>query len=103
MSIHICSIMRPALAHGRCLLVCPSRRGARPVSWRHDHWRLPPPNSPFLPRACKRGMSVTVSDANIGARRLYELLGYRETARRPMVKEQWVNEGHEWVLITKVL
>jgi len=48
-------------------------------------------------------MSVTVSDANIGGRRLYELLGYRETARRTMVKERWVNEGHEWVLITKVL
>jgi ribosomal protein S18 acetylase RimI-like enzyme len=51
----------------------------------------------------KRGMSVIVSDANIGARRLYERLGYRETARRTMVKEQWVNEGREWVLITKVL
>ena len=48
-------------------------------------------------------MSVTVSDANIGGRRLYELLGYRETARRTMVKEQWVSEGHEWILMAKVL
>jgi ribosomal protein S18 acetylase RimI-like enzyme len=48
-------------------------------------------------------MSVIVSNANIGARRLYERFGYREMARRTMVKEQWVNEGHEWVLMTKVL
>jgi len=51
----------------------------------------------------KCGMSVIVSDANIGARRLYERVEYRETARRTMVKEQWVNEGHEWILLTKAL
>ena len=33
----------------------------------------------------KRGMSVIVSDANLGARRLYERLGYNETARRLMI------------------
>jgi ribosomal protein S18 acetylase RimI-like enzyme len=48
-----------------------------------------------------RGMSVIVSDANTGARSLYERLGYRETARRSMVKEGWINEGREWVLLTK--
>lgn len=48
-----------------------------------------------------RGMSVIVSDANRGARRLYERLGYAETAKRPMVKEGWVNDGTEWVLMTK--
>lgn len=47
-----------------------------------------------------RGMSVIVSDANTGARRLYERIGYRETARRPMVKEGWINDGQEWVLLT---
>ncbi|MBI4725373.1 MAG: GNAT family N-acetyltransferase [Rhodomicrobium sp.] len=51
----------------------------------------------------KRGMSVIVSDANTGARRLYERLGYREQARRPMVKEDWISEGQEWVLLTKSL
>jgi ribosomal protein S18 acetylase RimI-like enzyme len=50
----------------------------------------------------KRGMSIIVSDANIGARRLYERLGYREVARRTMVKEQWVSDGHEWVLLIKL-
>lgn len=51
----------------------------------------------------KRGMSVIVSGANPGARRLYERQGYRETARRRMVKENWVSEGREWVLLTKAL
>jgi ribosomal protein S18 acetylase RimI-like enzyme len=48
-----------------------------------------------------RGMSVIVSDENTGARRLYENLGYREAARRKMVKENWSNEGRQWVLLTK--
>jgi ribosomal protein S18 acetylase RimI-like enzyme len=50
----------------------------------------------------KRGMSIIVSDANIGARRLYERLGYREVARRTMVKEKRVGDGHEWVLLIKL-
>jgi ribosomal protein S18 acetylase RimI-like enzyme len=49
------------------------------------------------------GMSIIVSDANAGARRLYERSGYREAAIRPMVKEDWVNEGLHWVLLTKPL
>ncbi len=48
-----------------------------------------------------RGMSVVVSDANTGARRLYERCGYAETARRDMVKEGWENPGRSWVLLTK--
>jgi ribosomal protein S18 acetylase RimI-like enzyme len=48
-----------------------------------------------------KGMSVIVSDANHGARRLYERTGYSEIARRPMVKEGWENEGTEWVLLSK--
>jgi ribosomal protein S18 acetylase RimI-like enzyme len=51
--------------------------------------------------AGKRGMSVIVSDANPGARRLYERCGYGETGTRPMVKERWVNKGRNWVLLTK--
>jgi ribosomal protein S18 acetylase RimI-like enzyme len=49
----------------------------------------------------KRGMSVIVSDANLGAHRLYERLGYNERARRPMVKDNWESEGQSWVLLTK--
>jgi ribosomal protein S18 acetylase RimI-like enzyme len=51
----------------------------------------------------KRGMSVVVSNANTGARRLYERLGYRAAGRCSMVKEDWINDGTEWVLLTKSL
>ena len=49
----------------------------------------------------KRGMSVIVSDANMGGRRLYERCGYREAATRHMVKDNWINDGQNWVLLTK--
>ena len=42
-----------------------------------------------------------MSDANEGARRLYNRLGYEEVARRPMLKEQWENRGNNWVLMIK--
>jgi ribosomal protein S18 acetylase RimI-like enzyme len=50
-----------------------------------------------------RGVSVIVSDGNIGARRLYERCGYKDSATRSMVKENWRNEGQSWVLLTKDL
>jgi RimJ/RimL family protein N-acetyltransferase len=50
-----------------------------------------------------RGLSIIVSDANTGARRLYERCGYREAGRRRKVKEEWQNPGTEWVLLTKPL
>ena len=51
----------------------------------------------------KSGMSVIVSDANPGARRLYERCGYEVNGMRPMVKEDWENEGRDWVLLAKTL
>ena len=48
-----------------------------------------------------RGLSLIVSDANPGARRLYERLGYAEVARRPMVREQWQTDGRYWVLMIR--
>ena len=51
----------------------------------------------------KRGMSVIVSDTNSGARRLYERCGYGAIATRPVIKEGWVNDGENWVLLTKAL
>ena len=48
-----------------------------------------------------RGMSIIVSDANTGARRLYERHGYSERASRTMVKDEWVNDGENWVLLVK--
>jgi GNAT superfamily N-acetyltransferase len=49
------------------------------------------------------GLSIIVSDANTGARTLYERSGYRERARRPKVKNGWQAEGAGWVLLTKGL
>jgi ribosomal protein S18 acetylase RimI-like enzyme len=49
------------------------------------------------------GLSIIVNGANFGARRLYERCGYREIATRPIVKEDWENEGDDWVLLVKVL
>lgn len=48
-------------------------------------------------------MSIIVSDANEGARRLYERCGYSETARRRAVKDGWDNPVTDWVLLTKTL
>ena len=49
----------------------------------------------------KAGMSVIVADNNQNARKLYERCDYQERAHRPMVKEDWVSEGENWVLLTK--
>ena len=49
----------------------------------------------------KSGLSIIVSEANTGARRLYGTCGYRRIADRPMVKEGWQNNGERWVLLTK--
>jgi ribosomal protein S18 acetylase RimI-like enzyme len=47
------------------------------------------------------GLSIIVSDANTGARRLYERTGYVERAMRPMVKEGWKHDGCNWVLLVR--
>lgn len=46
-------------------------------------------------------LSIIVSDANGGARRLYERCGFRLVASRPMVKEDWISDGENWLLLTK--
>lgn len=51
----------------------------------------------------KSMMSIIISDANHGARALYERAGYREIASRTMVKEDWQNDSTAWVLLTKAL
>ena len=51
--------------------------------------------------ADRQGLSIIVSDANTGARRLYERCGYGEVARRRKVKEDWQNPGKDWVLLVK--
>jgi RimJ/RimL family protein N-acetyltransferase len=49
----------------------------------------------------RRGLSIIVSDANSGARRLYERCGYKFKAQRKLEKEDWVSEGQHWLLLTK--
>jgi ribosomal protein S18 acetylase RimI-like enzyme len=49
----------------------------------------------------KKGMSVIVADNNKAARRLYERMGYRPVADRPMVKENWESPGSAWILLLK--
>jgi ribosomal protein S18 acetylase RimI-like enzyme len=49
----------------------------------------------------RRGMSIVVSDANVGARRLYERCGYAQQATRPMRKNGWRNPGSSWVLLVR--
>ena len=49
----------------------------------------------------KRGLSLIVANTNEGALALYRRTGYRELARRPMVKERWQSPGTEWVLMRR--
>lgn len=49
------------------------------------------------------GMSIIVADRNEGARRLYERHGYRDRATRPIVKDGWVTDNDNWILLTKAL
>lgn len=46
-------------------------------------------------------LAIIVSDGNPGARRLYERHGYRPAAERPMVTEDWINSGRNWLLLRK--
>jgi ribosomal protein S18 acetylase RimI-like enzyme len=47
------------------------------------------------------GLSIIVSDANTGARQLYERCGYRETARRRKILDGWAGPGKDWVRLVK--
>jgi ribosomal protein S18 acetylase RimI-like enzyme len=49
----------------------------------------------------RRGTSLIVADDNTAARRFYARNGYRETAYRPMVKENWQSAGENWILCRK--
>ena len=49
------------------------------------------------------GLSLIVMDTNAGARRLYARNGYVEVAQLPMIKENWLSDGENWVLLEKQL
>jgi ribosomal protein S18 acetylase RimI-like enzyme len=48
-----------------------------------------------------KGVSIIVADGNVGARRLYERLGYEELDRAAMVKDGWDSPSSEWILLMK--
>ena len=49
----------------------------------------------------KHSITLIVSDTNVDARRLYERCGYKEVARRKIVKEEWRHPGVDWLLLKK--
>ncbi|MBJ3777165.1 GNAT family N-acetyltransferase [Acuticoccus mangrovi] len=57
-------------------------------------------------RAVEEGLaavSIIVADENVGARRLYERLGYGEIARADIVKDGWDNPSSQWILLKKAI
>ena len=48
-------------------------------------------------------MSLIVADNNQLARRLYKRTGFREIARRQIIKNGWITEGKFWILMTRSL
>lgn len=49
----------------------------------------------------REGVSIIVTDTNLGARRLYRRLGYAEAARAGVIKDRWDTDAEAWVLLTK--
>lgn len=48
-----------------------------------------------------KGMTIIVASENIRAKRLYEEIGYRAKASRPLIGFPGFKRGGEWVLMTK--
>jgi len=48
-----------------------------------------------------KGMAMIVASENRVARRLYENVGYREMASRPIVAFSGLHHGGDWLLMTK--
>ncbi|ESW60590.1 MAG: hypothetical protein Q27BPR15_11095 [Rhodobacter sp. CACIA14H1] len=54
-------------------------------------------------RAGRTSISLIAEDTHLDALRLYAAKGYREVARRPVVKEDWDVDASEWILFTRPL
>ncbi|AGT10910.1 GNAT family N-acetyltransferase [Paracoccus aminophilus] len=48
-------------------------------------------------------ISLIAADTHQDALRLYTAKGYREVARRPVVKGDWAVDANEWILFTKAV
>ncbi|PLL11561.1 GNAT family N-acetyltransferase [Tabrizicola sp. TH137] len=51
----------------------------------------------------RRTVSLIAEDTHLDALRLYTAKGYREVARRPVVKGDWAVEAQEWILFVKTV
>lgn len=54
-------------------------------------------------RAGCGAISLIAEDTHLEALRLYAAKGYREVARRPVVKDDWQVDAGEWILFAKPL
>lgn len=54
-------------------------------------------------QAGRSTVSLIAEDTHLDALRLYRAKGFREIARRPVVKEDWPVEASEWILFTKAV
>lgn len=52
-------------------------------------------------RAGRKSISLIAEDSHHDALRLYTAKGYREIARRPVVKDDWKVDAKEWILFAK--
>ncbi len=48
-------------------------------------------------------ISLIAEDTHLEALRLYAAKGFRQMARRPVVKGDWQVDAREWILFTKAL
>lgn len=51
----------------------------------------------------RKTISLIAEDTHLEALRLYQSKGYREVARRPVVKGDWAVDASEWILFIKTL
>lgn len=54
-------------------------------------------------RMGRKTISLIAEDTHVDALRLYAAKGFREVARRPVVKGDWGVDASEWILFTKSL
>lgn len=54
-------------------------------------------------RAGCKSISLIAEDTHLDALRLYAAKGYREVARRPVVKGDWLVDAKEWILLVKTV
>jgi ribosomal protein S18 acetylase RimI-like enzyme len=85
----------PDALHVNVLAVLPAMRG-------HGLGTLLLRHAEAMARAEGRPcLSLIVADENVGARRLYRRVGYREAASRSMVMNGWTGIGETWLLLAK--